>query len=160
MPTRHTQNDGSTRFEGDKGKATLQRLRPGTVLLTYAGHLKADFFEPLRQEMDHELQLAQMQKKPLVLIADCWDLQGVDTTFRELWVDWIKGHREQVSHVVGLLRSKLVVMAANIMSLFIGGSLIKTYSDPREFEMAIARYAPDVGWRRPSAGLGQVAARG
>jgi hypothetical protein len=160
MPTRSIQNDGSTRFEDGKGKATLQRLRPGVVLLTYAGHLKADFFEPLRQEIDHELQLAQTQKKPLILIADCWDLQGVDTTFRELWVDWIKGHRDQVSHIVGLLQSKLVVMAANIMSLFIGDGLIKTYSDPREFEIAIARCAPDVGWRRAAVGMKQVAARG
>ena len=160
MPTKYVQTDGSIRFEDGKGNATLLRLRPGIVLLTYAGHLKSDFFEPLRQEMDHELKLARMQKKPLLLIADCWDLKGVDTGFRELWAEWLKGHRDEISHVIGLLQSKLVVMASNIMSLFLGGGLIKTYSDPREFEMAIARDAPEVGWRRPAAGLTRSAARG
>ena len=75
MPTRYLQADGSIRFEDEQGKATLLRARSGVVLITYSGYLKTDFFAPLIQEMDNELQLAGIQKKLLVVIADCWDLK-------------------------------------------------------------------------------------
>ena len=155
MPTRNLQADGSIRFEDEQGKAVILRVRPSIVLITYIGQLKANFFDPLRLEMEHELELAQMQKKRLVIIADCWELKGVETGFRELWMQWIQGHRDHIGGVIGLLQSRLVAMATSIMSIFLGGGLIKTYSDPTEFDRAIERFVPGLGWgRRVRAALG------
>ncbi|HEX2572784.1 MAG TPA: hypothetical protein VH877_24755 [Polyangia bacterium] len=155
MPTRNLQADGSIRFEDEQGKAVLLRVRPGVVLLTYTGHLKADFFTPLRLEMEYEIELAHMQKKALVMIADCWELKGVETGFRELWMHWLESHRGEVGNVLGLIQSRLVAMATSIMSIFLGGGLIKMYSDPAEFDKAVERFAPGLGWgRRVRAALG------
>ncbi|HEX2572782.1 MAG TPA: hypothetical protein VH877_24745 [Polyangia bacterium] len=160
MQSRCVQSDGSVKVEDERGRATLLRLRPGVVLLTYTGHVRLEFFEPLRQGMEREFGLAQVPKKPLVIIVDCWELQGIDTKFRERLEFWLKCHRGEIASVISLVKSKLVVMASNIMSLFLGGGLMISYSEPREFEMAIERCVPGLGWHRSASSLQPVAARG
>ena len=160
MQMRCVQSDGSIRVEDERGKATLLRLRPGVVLLTYTGHVRVEFFEPLRLGMEREFGLAQGPKKPLVIIVDCWELNGIDTKFRERLEFWLKCHRGEIDSVISLVKSKLVVMASNIMSLFLGGGLMISYSEPKEFEMAIERRVPGLGWHRSVAALQPVAARG
>jgi hypothetical protein len=154
------QSDGTFSFEDARGKMTLQRLRPGLVLLVSTGHLGAGFCEPLRREMDREFHLAQQQEKPLVFIADCWDLAGIDTKFRE-WVEfWLKCHRNDICSIVALLRSRLVVMAANLVNLFLGGGLMRLHSDPKEFVLSIERCVPGLKWHRPVPGLQKTPVQG
>lgn len=148
MPTRHLQADGSIRFEDEQGKATLVRVRSGVVLMTCSGYLKKDFFAPLSQYMSNELQLAGIHKKLLVVIADCWDLKGIDSHFRELWVGWFQSNGDRIATVIGLLRSKLMVMAVNIMQVFLGAGLIRAYTDLAAFESAVEDHVPGLGWGR------------
>lgn len=147
MVNRSVQPDGTIRFEDERGVAYLRLLRPGVLLLTYSGHIKVDFFEALVIEYKLEFERARRDKRQLVIIADGWELKGMDTAYREKWVQWIKDHRSHVATILALLHSRQVVMAANIMSMLIGRGLIRTYADPKDFEEAIELAVPGLGWR-------------
>jgi hypothetical protein len=147
MVNRSEQVDGSIRFDDERGMASIRQLRPGVLLIRYTGHLKVDFFEPLIVEMKREIDRARREKRQVVVIADAWDLQGVDTAYREKWVQWLKEHRPHVAAILGLLYSRQAVMAANIMSMLLGRGLIRIYADPRDFEEAVELAVPGLGWR-------------
>lgn len=147
MVNRSVQPDGTLRFEDERGVAFLRLLKPGVPLLTYAGHIKVDFFEALVVEYRQEFERARRDKRQLVILADGWELKGMDTAYRERWVQWIKEHRSHVATILALLHSRQVVMAANIMSMLIGRGLIRTYADPKDFEEAIEQAVPGLGWR-------------
>ncbi|HEX2568459.1 MAG TPA: hypothetical protein VH877_02795 [Polyangia bacterium] len=146
MVNRSVQPDGTIRFEDERGVAFLRMLRPGVPLLTYTGHIKADFYDALVVEYKQELERARRDKRQLVILADGWELKGMDTAYRERWVQWIKENRAYVATILALLHSRQVVMAANIMSMLIGRGLIRTYADPKDFEEAIELAVPGLGW--------------
>lgn len=158
MVNRSVQSDGALRFEDERGIAVLRMLKPGVPLLTYSGHIKVDFFEALVIEYNHELERARRDRRQLVVLADGWELKGMDTAYRERWVQWIKEHRAHVATIQALLHSRQVVMAANIMSMLIGRGLIRTYADPKDFEEAIEQAVPGLGWRWKND-LGSTAGR-
>jgi hypothetical protein len=135
MVNRSVLSDGTMRFEDERGVAFLRMLKPGVPLLTYSGHIKVDFYEALVIEYRQELERARRDRRQLVILADGWELKGMDTAYRERWVQWIKEHRAHVATILALLHSRQVVMAANIMSMLIGRGLIRTYADPRDFEL-------------------------
>jgi hypothetical protein len=147
MVNRSVLSDGTMRFEDERGVAFLRMLKPGVPLLTYSGHIKVDFYEALVIEYRQELERARRDRRQLVILADGWELKGMDTAYRERWVQWIKEHRAHVATILALLHSRQVVMAANIMSMLIGRGLIRTYADPRDFEEAIEQAVPGLGWR-------------
>jgi hypothetical protein len=158
MVNRLAQTDGSIQFHDERGFASIRQLRPGVLLIRYVGHLKVDFFDPLIVEMKQEIERARRDKRQVVVIADGWELKGVDTAYRERWVQWIKEHRSHVACILGLLHSRQAVMAANIMSMLIGRGLIKTYADPKDFEEAVEQAVPGLDWHWNS-GLGSMSER-
>jgi hypothetical protein len=151
--------DGSIVWSSDRGRASIERLRPGVVLITYAGNLGPSFYPPLIIETDKELAAATSGGGKLTIVADCWDLQKAETEFRELWSDWLQRNRGGMEAIVAVLRSKLVVMAANVMSMVLGGGIIKTYSDVEKFEAAVQELVPGLQWKRPAGAAGTSGAR-
>jgi hypothetical protein len=142
-----TQLPDGLRFSDERGSASVRRLQPGVLLFHYVGHLRQIFYDPLIEETEAELERQKGQRK-LVILADCYDLQSVETAFRERWSDWLKRHEDNVQIVFGLIKSKLIDMAVSIMTLVSRNHQIRTFSSIPAFEAAIAREVPSLRWKR------------
>jgi hypothetical protein len=155
-PTREDLDDGTTRFCDAHGWAGIRRLAPGVLLIIYSGRLHGGFYLPLIAEADRALGEMLAADRKLSLVADCWELRAVDTAFREQWLDWLKHNTAHVDVVLGLINSKLIVMAANIMSMLLGNGMIRTYSDIGGFEAAVERQFPGLHWATSHRALAQA----
>jgi hypothetical protein len=123
--------DGTVLVEGLRGAARLNRLAVGVVLYDCQGMLPASFYPPMVAVAEREVASAGR----LAMFVDGWDLQSIDTGFREQWTQWFKQHKEHF-HMRLLVRTKLMDMAASLANLFTGINVIKTYSSIAAWEQA------------------------
>jgi len=78
---------------------------------------------------------------PVVMFVDGWELQAVDTGFREAWTIWFRRNK-QLFQMRLLVRTKLMVMAASLANLFTGLNVVKTYSTYESWEQACIKDYP------------------
>lgn len=133
--------DGTVLQMGADGCTVLQRLASGVILFTAVGAFETTALDSPMKEFDRELEAAGS----LTLFLNLTERRGVAHSSRQVWSDWGRRHRDRIrAHV--LVRSKLVDMALSVMAMLAGGVRLKSYSDVRAFEAAIAQEVP--GFRR------------
>lgn len=112
-----------------RGAARLRRLGPGVLFFVCEGYYSVGFYSQMVALAEREVQACGR----LAMLVDGWDLRSVDPAFRESWTAWFKVHRDQI-HMRLLVRSKLMVMAANLANLFSGTTVVKTYANIAAWE--------------------------
>jgi hypothetical protein len=85
------------------------------------------------------------------MFVDGWELQAVDTGFREAWTIWFRRHKHRFQMRL-LVRTKLMEMAASLANLFTGLNVIKTFSTHSAWERACIKDYPS--FRRASKAAG------
>ena len=130
---RRVKPDGSVVFVGDNIRFRTAVLKPGVLLLTVDG--AATTTEDTRAEL---AMLAEMDRElartgKLTVYADLRETGRMTSASREISANWMKRHQARLgpSHV--LVRSKLVEMAMAVLSMLVGGGMIKTFSKPETF---------------------------
>jgi len=132
-----TLTDGTILVQDARGSARLTRLAPGVLSYVCTGFLSTSFYEPV-------VALAQREADrggPVVMFVDGWELQAVDTGFREAWTIWFRRNK-QLFQMRLLVRTKLMVMAASLANLFTGLNVVKTYSSYESWEQACIKDYP------------------
>ena len=128
--------DGTVLVEDAKGSARMSRLAPGVLLYVCTGTLPTSFYEPMVAVAQREIE-----RGPLVMFVDGWELHSVATGFREAWTEWFKANKKTFRMQL-LVRTKLMEMAASLANLFTGVSVIKTYSTYGAWEQACRKDLP------------------
>lgn len=129
--------DGTVLVEDTHGSARLSRLAPGVLLFVCSGTLPTSFYEPMVAVAQREIE-----RGPVVMFVDGWELQSVSTGFREAWTEWFKLHKKSFRMQL-LVRTKLMEMAASLANLFTGISVITTYSSHASWEHACRKDYPE-----------------
>lgn len=130
--------DGSVLVEDARGSARLSRLRPGVLLFVCTGFLPTSFYAPMVAVAQREMD----RGGPVVVFVDGWNLQAVDTGFREAWTAWFKVYKQHFRMQL-LVRTKLMEMAASLANLFTGLSVVKTHSTFASWEQACRKDYPE-----------------
>lgn len=134
---RETLNDGTVVYSDDTGRAVLQRLAPGVLLLTSIGEFQVSFTNGPMQDFDREIA----EHGSLAMYLNLLERKAVASSSRKPWTEWAAKNRNKIRvHV--LMKSKLVGMAITVMAMLAGGLQLTTYSDVAELERAIARDVP------------------
>ena len=136
---RRVQADGSVLFVGSNIRFRIQVLKPGLILMTVLGassnaeDTRAEL--AMFAEMDQELE----RSGKLQVYCDLRETGRMTASSRDISAKWIKRHqvRLEPSHV--LLRSKLVEMAMAVLSMLVGGGMIRTYSKADVFLEALRK---------------------
>ena len=142
-----TLTDGTVLVRDARGSAHLTRLAPGVLSYVCTGFLSTSFYEPM-------VALAQREADrggPVVMFVDGWELQAVDTGFREAWTIWFRRHKHHFQMRL-LVRSKLMEMAASLANLFTGLNVVKTFSTYEAWERACLEDYP--AFRRAAHAVG------
>jgi hypothetical protein len=137
-----TLTDGTILVQDARGSARLICVAPGVLSYVCKGFLSTRFYEPMVAVAQRETD----RGGPVVMFVDGWELQAVDTGFREAWTIWFRRHR-QLFQMRLLVRSKLVEMAASLANLFAGSSVVETFSSYDDWERACIKDYPS--FRRP-----------
>ncbi|MEY4548905.1 MAG: hypothetical protein RL685_5100 [Pseudomonadota bacterium] len=143
MPTdkaleQKTLADGSVLVEDGRGSARLTRLRPGVLQFVCTGFLSTSFYVPMVAVAQREMD----RGGPVVVFVDGWELQAVETGFREAWTAWFKLNKQHFRMQL-LVRTKLMEMAASLANLFTGLSVVKTHSTYAAWEQACRKDLPE-----------------
>lgn len=139
--SREVLGEGTIVYAGPGGRAVVQRLAPGVLLMTALGDFAVPLEDGLMRDFDREIE----EHGSLVLCLNLLDRKAISAGSRKPWTDWATKNRGKIRvHV--LMRSKLVGMAISVMAMLAGGIPVTTYSEVAEFEEAIARLVP--GLRR------------
>jgi hypothetical protein len=137
---REVLKDGAVRLSNERCTFVYRRLRPGVVLLTISGHDKGEFGTAPMDELREELS----RYAPVELFIEMTDTSGATVPVQESWTEWFSAHRSALKNVSILAHSKYMHFTAEVVKFFSRtGELIRVYLDPKPFEDALARAAPD-----------------
>lgn len=134
----------SVRVTDGRGVSVYTLLSPGKVLVSQGRFLTVDLCQPIANLIDK----TSTGPASITIFSDTTDVRNVEPAFRDAWISWFKAQRKILAlpiHV--LVQSKILEMSASVMNLSLGGGFIRSYSNPRTFEAAVAQQVP--GFRLP-----------
>ncbi|HVR18369.1 MAG TPA: hypothetical protein VMS65_01690 [Polyangiaceae bacterium] len=113
-------------------------LARGVVLLTQVGNNDAVTLASFG-ELTAEIRRAGS----LTVFADARWTKRMSPELRDTAVKWAAEHRSSLRTTTVLVASKLMDMALSVLAMLVGGGLVKTVSEPTEFERRIRQHAPN-----------------
>ena len=116
------------------GRARVTRICNTVVRVDIDGHAYAEFAEAMFEPVD--ALLADTGRVFLGLDAEA--MSSYDSRFRYLWTEWIKRHRDAISGVHMLFRSRVAESAAIVINAVTGEEKVETCSDRDAFEERLA----------------------
>lgn len=129
----------------------------GHVMARYEGSAASNFFEPVIAMNN----AAVKRGKPLMIYIDGEHFDGYESEFREKWTRWFINNRQHLVHMHFLLRSPILKMGVNLISIAVAG-LVKATTDRTVFEAALdaeSRITYDALLASSGAPIGKLAAR-
>ena len=135
--------DGTLVLESQRGAVRLSRLAPSFLMFICRGTLSVKFHPDMIAFTQREMDAGER----LGVFVDGWDLNSVDTDFREAWTEWFRRHRQRFGMRL-LVRTQLMEMAASISNLLTGREVVKTYSSVAAWEADCVAELP--AFRRPA----------
>jgi hypothetical protein len=85
----------------------------------------------------------------LALFCDASALRGTAGEYRELATRWVQERRTRLRGVHVLFKTRLMEMAINVAALVLRDGVLVGYSDPKKFDLALAKEAPGHARRLP-----------
>jgi hypothetical protein len=92
--------------------------------------------------MIRELEAEMDANAPVSVFVDVRASDRMDSAGREEWSTFGKRRRNELQSVLVLVRSKLLEMAFSVMSMFLGGDLIRIVASEEPFLTEIRKKAP------------------
>ncbi len=129
---RETLDDGSIRLATEAVQVTLRRLRPGAMLVTYAGYDDGSLADVVLDELGAEAG----RYRALEIFIDAENIDGVTTSVRETWTRWMQAHRDHTK-ITLLVASKFMHVTVNVAKHLSGFGKMITLSDRAKFDAAI-----------------------
>lgn len=139
---RQVQPDGAVLFCGTSLRVRLALLKPGCILITASGEV-IDYKDVIAEdgalaELDAELERAGT----LMLFADLRDSPRMPAKSREKVARWMRRHQARLLPSHALVGSKLLEMALSIITMLVGGGLLKVHSRPQAFLDLVKQTSP------------------
>jgi hypothetical protein len=134
-PRREVMADGRVQLASSDCSFVFQRLRPGVLLVTIAGHDAGQFGTgPL-----DEIRLELLRNRPLELLIDARDADSAAKSVSDEWTRFFSLNSEHLSRVSVLVGSKFMQLTVAIAQhLSRTGRLIELHSEPDVFDRQVA----------------------
>ncbi|MEO7037738.1 MAG: hypothetical protein ABI548_27475 [Polyangiaceae bacterium] len=141
VPTgaRQVQADGAVVFVGPRLAFRVAALRAGVVLVTARGSADTPGDTVAELAMHAELDRELERAGSLTVFADVRESSRMPAASRELTAKWLKRHQARVHPCHVLVRSKLMEMAVSILTMLVGGGMLKLHSKPDTFLEAMRK---------------------
>jgi len=141
--------DSSVRHWSERCTFVHSRLRPGVVLLVISGHDTGEFGTAPLDEVAAEIAPG---REPVELFVDTTEVVSVAGRVTEEWTTWFIANQDSLRRVNMLTGSQFLHLKVTIASHLAGtGGLISVFSDPQQFDHAIARAVPGYRGRSSNA---------
>ncbi len=134
--------DGSLCFRSPKFTLVLTELAPGAMLVHSIGYNTGESAPLVTAEMVRHMPATGK----LQCFVNLSKQTGQSSAAREWWGAWAKQHRPSLGIQHILVTSKVMEMAISVLSMIVGGGLIKAHSSLPPFEAAITERVP--GFRK------------
>jgi hypothetical protein len=123
-----------TDLDAVHGRLTIDRRRPGVVLVTFVGTDVGQFGDaPFRALEDH------VAASPVDLFIDARGAKGASIDVSGAWARWIGAHRDRLNAVHMLTGTRFIQLSADFVRRFAGvEDRMRLYAEPVAFEEALA----------------------
>ena len=128
---------GRKDFENERGRASVEFLRPNVGRLTFAGHVTADLAAPALEALSAVFAAGQ---KAWVL-NDFSELVSYESTVRLLCTKWVARNHQHIEESLLYARSPTVRMGVTIANLALRpqGRQVHLFTDEVDFRAAAGR---------------------
>jgi hypothetical protein len=134
------------RYKDELGGLVIRRMAPGVLLFEETGYLVGSCADLIIQAQEQELR----SSPHLTLFVDGGSLLGYDPPMRTVPTEWLKKHKDKVVAQHMLVTSKIARMGLSVAGLVLG-TVIKGYTERREFELALRAVVAEVGSAKPTS---------
>lgn len=133
-------------FSEERCTITVRRLRPGAMLVRIRGYDRGLLGMAPLDEVAQEVGRCP----PVALFVDAAEAEGATWAVSQQWTRWFQDHRERLSRVAILVRSKFVRQTVAVArELSRTGRLIEIYDDADRFAQVMRQEAEGRGGRGP-----------
>ena len=141
---RRPQADGSVLFVGPHLRVRLVALKPGVVLASAQGEVVGPHDVSAETAVLAELERELERAGTLTLFADLRQSPRVPAASRDTLAQWVRRHQKRLhpSHV--LVQSKLLEMAASLITMVVGRDLLQIHTRPEAFLAVVKAVAPNL----------------
>lgn len=133
-------------YKDELGELVIRRPARGVLLFVESGYLVGSCADLIIQAQEQELRSAPN----LTLFVDGGKLLGYDPPMRTVPTEWLKKHKDKVLAQHMLVTSKIARMGLSVAGLVLG-TVIKGYTDKREFDVALRAAVANAGGTSASA---------
>jgi len=133
QPTADSRHDLDVSWDGAQGNVRASRPATGVLLFAFSGRMTPDLVARIRAFVADEIARANK----VDVFFDTEAMAGYHPEFRDRMTAWHSEIKPQTRSAHVLVRSKLVAMAIAVANMVTGG-LLKSHSERRSFEAALA----------------------
>jgi hypothetical protein len=135
-------------YKDELGELVIRRMAPGVLLFVERGYLVGSCAHLIIEAQEREL----LTVPSLTLFVDGIGLLGYDPPMRTVPTDWLKKNKTKVVAQHMLVTSQIARMGLAVAGLVLG-TVIKGYTDKREFDLALRGVVASAGGASPSSRL-------
>jgi hypothetical protein len=140
IATRTVLGGGVVKIAGGGHVALITRLASGCLLVTESGTQTAETRRAMIREI--EAEIAATSPVPVTVFVDVRAGTRMDAAGRDEWSNFGKRREGPIDRVVVLVRSKLLEMAFSLISMFVGGGVIRVVAGEDALLAEIRRRVP------------------
>jgi hypothetical protein len=140
----HRLDSGSVIYEGVHCRLTIERPRPGIVLMTISGRDVGEFGDAPMSELLNGMDIGE----PMELFIDARNAQGASLDVSNDWAQWLGKQRARFRQINMLTGSRFVQITADFVRRFAAlADIMRIYTEGTAFDDALAESKRNLGER-------------